>query len=388
MPDTTVGAGQHPTGAEYAAYLERMVSNGTVPLMLNTTVTSVERILPQGCFVVQTDSPKVFIANYVVWCGGEWHDPRRLPAADFPADAAVHYKDADVERLLAQQAAGPGDGDGRVVLVGGGEAGADLGVALARRGARVLIVEGESDDDDDKVLDPSRNLSPVTQDRLASAGDRIEYRTGTRCTRAERRGDVVTVSLQSARDPEDVEVITTGADVVLCTGFDPASNPLVRSLFSFSDAVNPEVTPEHDESTKTPNCFLAGPMLVHEVACADDGGGGGAGDDIIFCFVYKYRTRFAVVAGEIIRRHVEDQRQILEMNSGELSADLEAEIRRDLDEILAKRDAMIRHYEARGMLLTDLSCAQLGCGMTANDVPNYGYDPACACAPTADCETC
>jgi hypothetical protein len=196
----------------------------------------------------------------------------------------------------------------------------------------------------------------------------------------------VTVTLESASDPDATAVITTGADVVLCTGFDPASDPLLQTLFSFSDAGDPVVTPGHDESTRTPNLFLAGPMLVHEVACAD---GQDDGDDIIFCFVYKYRTRFAVVASEIIRRHVQDLQKILEENVDELSADEEAHYRTIPADILAKREAMADHYASRGMLLTDLSCAQLACGMTANDVPNYGYEP-CACAPgdATDCDTC
>jgi hypothetical protein len=45
---------------------------------------------------------------------------------------------------------------------------------------------------------------------------------------------------------------------------------------------------EHDESTLTSNLFLVGPSVRH--------------DDLIFCFIYKYRQRFAVVAKAIADR--------------------------------------------------------------------------------------
>jgi hypothetical protein len=45
---------------------------------------------------------------------------------------------------------------------------------------------------------------------------------------------------------------------------------------------------EQDESTKTPGLFLVGPQVRH--------------DDLIFCFIYKYRQRFGVVANAIGKR--------------------------------------------------------------------------------------
>ena len=39
---------------------------------------------------------------------------------------------------------------------------------------------------------------------------------------------------------------------------------------------------DEDESTKTPGLFLVGPAVRHE--------------DHVFCFVYKFRQRFGVVA--------------------------------------------------------------------------------------------
>eukprot|EP00931_Biecheleriopsis_adriatica_P060810 TRINITY_DN36530_c0_g1_i1.p1 TRINITY_DN36530_c0_g1~~TRINITY_DN36530_c0_g1_i1.p1 ORF type:complete len:585 (+),score=59.11 TRINITY_DN36530_c0_g1_i1:51-1757(+) len=391
VPDTAVnGRGEHPTGDEYASYLERMVKGSNLAFMFNNTVTSIERQNKQDCFVIKTDLGAVIIANYVVWCGGEWVSPRMLNIDAFPKDATVHYKHANVDELL-QSLRGVDD---QIVLVGGGEAGADLGVALANRGARVLIVESSSDEDSEEgeALDPSRRLSPVTQERLSMAGDKIEFRSATKCIGCRREGDTVTVNLEAA--DQAVTTVTTGSNVVLCTGFDPSCNPILKDLFSWKDG-SPEVTPTHDESKITRNLFLAGPGLLHTLSCApgDDKEESNAADNadnsgdtpnetqnIIFCFVYKYRTRFAVVASEIIKRFVEYQMDNMDdEHESTLSTD-------ELYEILAKCEKMQSYYRSKGMMLTDLSCAQLACGMKADDAPVYDYDPCRRCE--SDCLSC
>lgn len=492
VPDTAVnGRGQHPTGDEYASYLERMVNGSGLPCMFNAAVTSIERV-KQGCFIIKTDGGVVIVAEFVVWCGGEWVSPRMLNTDSFPKDATVHYKHANVDELLHSRRGT----DDQIVLVGGGEAGADLGVALANQGAKVLIVESSSDDNEDEQdLDPSRRLSPVTKERLSRAADNIELRSATKCIGAKREGDTVTVTLEAA--DQAITTVTTGANVVLCTGFDPSCNSILKDVFFWKNG-SPEVTPAHDESTTTRNLFLAGPALSHTLSCApgDDSeestveddfdnngevapsqgyvvsGAGGRGaacngvyekvgehqgkpmfklrggnaiiyfqkkwkitvggqprgwfysypgsasdepplgrwttqgyqngdadpaptvsrqsqadDDtqnIIFCFVYKYRARFAVVAGEIIKRFVVAQR-LRQQNSAD-DAEESAFSAEELDEVLVRCKRMQRYYQSKGMMLTDLSCAQLACGMSGDDRPVYDYDPCKGCE--TDCLTC
>lgn len=43
-----------------------------------------------------------------------------------------------------------------------------------------------------------------------------------------------------------------------------------------------------DESTKSPNVFLIGPQVTH--------------DDVVLCYIYKYRQRFAPLAEELLAR--------------------------------------------------------------------------------------
>ena len=414
VPDTSVfannGNSEHPTGHEYADYLERMMKGINVPQMYKNAVTSIERV-PQGCFVVKTARNKLFIAKYVVWCGGEWISPRLHKFKDFPVDAAVHYKFANVEDLLESRRS-PED---PIVLVGGGEAGADLGCALANRGARIVILESESDDNDgnggekeehveEAVMDPSRRLSPATQERIERNRDKIEFKTNARCLSAKRdhATDTVTVTFEERGGGGNnkaavVETIDTGANVVMCTGFDPSRNSVLKERFRWKDG-SPIVTPEHDESTITKDLYFAGPALMHTLTCRpgqedvveekekgnnNENEGDDDSKNIIFCFVYKYRTRFAVVASEILRRFVEDQRSLNETEETKSEFSKEA-----LEAIETKREQMQKYYRSKGMMLTDLSCAQLACGMNENDAPVYDYyDDGCGEA-CEKCDTC
>ena len=64
-----------------------------------------------------------------------------------------------------------------------------------------------------------------------------------------------------------------------------------------------------------------------------------------------------------------------------------------IEDLLMKKKRMQSYYRSKGFLITDLSCAQLACGMTGNDAPQYDSDASC-CAPgeeseaAAECNTC
>ena len=90
---------------------------------------------------------------------------------------------------------------------------------------------------------------------------------------------------------------------------------MVAELFEAREDGYPLLN-ENDESTISPGLFLCGPAVRHE--------------NLIFCFIYKYRQRFAVVAKAIAN-----------------SLDLPAE--------------GLETYRAFGMYLDDLSCCGKEC---------------------------
>jgi len=73
---------------------------------------------------------------------------------------------------------------------------------------------------------------------------------------------------------------------ILATGF-KSSATQIPDFFEWGEDGVPNLT-EKDESTKQKNLFLVGPSVQHK--------------NVIFCFIYKYRQRFAVVAKEVIER--------------------------------------------------------------------------------------
>jgi len=137
-------------------------------------------------------------------------------------------------------------------------------------------------------------LSPYTLERLdtIAESDRLSVDGGTVVERVSRtEGFRVDVRPADRETPPFVESTavpnsyTVPTRPLLATGFEPTFGP-VEPLFSVTDGAV-ELT-DRDESTETPGLFLAGPDVVH--------------NGVMFCFIYKFRARFPVVAAEIGNR--------------------------------------------------------------------------------------
>ena len=81
----------------------------------------------------------------------------------------------------------------------------------------------------------------------------------------------------------DGKCFQTSVAPLFAGGFE-GSHRLVADLFEKREDGFP-VLNEHDESTIVPGMFLCGPAVRH--------------GNLVFCFIYKYRQRFAVVAKSI-----------------------------------------------------------------------------------------
>jgi len=288
----------------------------------------------------------------------------------------------------------------------------------------------EDEDSEDEIshrkgaeLDPSRNLAPVTRARLERASEYVTIQKGAKCT-ATKIMDDGTIQVEFLVNDRNETRITSNK-VILCTGFDVSQNPVLKDAFEWKDG-SPVVTTTYDESTVLPGLFLAGPMLVHTLAptCAkrpspdeeteetermeeydadaeededtpmpkveevtmvekeeskDEPTTDAAGQRIIFCFVYKYRTRFAVLATKIVHRVLQDRYladpsdTTLEFNKDYQNWDRFESVKFVKEGQILKQSLrkMINHYTMKGMYLTDLSCSQLACGMSTNDTPIY-----------------
>ncbi|MBV6652312.1 MAG: NAD(P)-binding domain-containing protein [Mameliella sp.] len=255
---------EHPTGIEYAEYLERISKFFELEIETGVEVKSIED--KGGCFILDT-SKGVYGSHYVIWAAGEYQYPKTNA---FQGDhLCTHYSEIDsFSDIMGKES----------VVIGGFESGFDAAINLAKLGKKVTLID--SDNYVELInSDSSYSLSPFTRDRIKEVLDDIEYFAETKVEQ------VKFVDAKYYIKTDDDEIFVSDDEPVNCTGFD-TSLKLVDGLFDFGEGY-PLLT-EFDESRKTKNLFLAGPQVKHGNA--------------LFCFIYKYRQRFAIVAEEIAKR--------------------------------------------------------------------------------------
>uniref|UniRef100_A0A7S0LH77 Uncharacterized protein n=1 Tax=Coccolithus braarudii TaxID=221442 RepID=A0A7S0LH77_9EUKA len=316
---------QHPSGEQYADYLSELAEAAKLNVKTRTEVLGVK---PDGNVFdvhVRTASAdgaqkeETLHARYVVWAAGEFQYPREKPDGMAGAELCVHNSRV---RSWAQH---PGD---NFVVIGGYESGADAAVNLAKAGKQCTVLASTAAWNV-QTADPSTELAPYTGQRLrdvtaAGFSPRPKLLAPLRVLRVEAAAEggfnVVAawkatedLQLHQLRKPivggedclgaearlpgEGKEVLVhTPHPPVLATGFEGSVASAARHLFNLADdsddkakgclAGAPMLTAE-DESTKAPGVFLVGPSVRH--------------GKLSFCFVYKFRQRFAIVANAICR---------------------------------------------------------------------------------------
>ncbi len=296
-PETSPAFGlgvDYANGTQYAKYLRSVAAHFGLPIMDAAEVTAVDE--HEEGFAVQCERGPV-LARTLVWAGGEFSDPRlpRIPGASL----AVHSREPE--------AWAPSDGE--LVVIGGYESGIDLACHHVAGGARVTVLDEETPWDAGTGSDPSFRLAPRTRMRLAEALTTGRLRLeSVRAVGVKKDEGGFQVRLGDGRS------LRTPRAPLAATGFGSGLGP-VADLFAERPDGWPELD-DDDQSTTTPGLYLTGPAVRH----------GG----LKFCFVYKFRQRFAHIAGRIGERAGKD--------TGALEAWREA-----------------------GMLSDDLSCCGVEC---------------------------
>ena len=289
---------EHPTGEEYATYLQAIAEYYDLPVETDIDVLRVSKV--DELFHLETDD-HTYRSQYVIWAAGEFQYPRVNP---FPgAEHCIPYNEV---RSWREQGRNYGD---EALVIGGYESGIDAAVNLGRRGRVVRVLDSQNRWGITHV-DPSVSLSPYTRQRLIAAEDKgeLELISEAMVTRVERTDEGYSVYA------EDGRCWNTSGAPVLASGF-VGGVTLIADLFEWDENGSVQLTLD-DESTITPGLFVSGPQVRHE--------------KVIFCFIYKFRQRFAVIAAEIGQR---------------LGFDL----------------SPLEEYRERGMYLEDLSCCGESC---------------------------
>lgn len=255
---------EHPTGKEYAHYLSLIAKQEDITVEKNCEVTRIKK--PGRTFHIETNKGTYKTTN-LIWATGEYRQPN-----DTPFDGAEHcIHNSSIKSWSDLK------GDAFAVI-GGYESGIDAAHQLARLGKKVIVLDG-SDTMSVNRSDSSYALSPYTRDQFAEQQDNIRIAKNTRVHSVSKKDGSYVMHLG------DNNTLGSKTQPILATGFSPQLG-LVDDMFEKADDY-PLLT-DNDESTTTPGLFLVGPKVRH-------------GADI-FCFIYKYRQRFAVVAKTIAHR--------------------------------------------------------------------------------------
>ena len=287
---------EHPTGKQYAAHLQGLADYFELPILENTNILSLEKT--DELFHLETEKGTLF-AKKVIWAAGEYQYPSQ--GAFLGSELCLHTSKIKAYSDLAGE---------DYLIIGGYESGIDAAYHLSKHGKKVRVFD-QNCPWGEESSDPSLALSTYTFERIKS----IEFETNVELFSEKSVQSITFDGSIYELKTEDGGVFQSKNQPLLANGFD-GSHKFISNLFEHRDDGFAELN-DQDESTITPGLFLAGPMVRH--------------DGHIFCFIFKYRQRFAIVAQAIAA-----------------SFDLPT-------------DEFVAAYKGWGMYLDDLSCCGQEC---------------------------
>ncbi|WP_416150352.1 NAD(P)/FAD-dependent oxidoreductase [Salipaludibacillus sp. HK11] len=298
VPNTSPGysfKSEHLSGEDYATYISKVAEHFELPIEEKVEVKSVDK--KKDTFFVQTNEG-TYKSLFIIWAAGEFHYPNSQPFSG--AQHCLH---------TSQISSWENCKEDHYFIIGGSESGVDAAIQLSSQGIpSTILTKTPTWQNDDP--DPSKSLSPFTLDRLKRAPSLIRLIDNSKTLRVIGEDDGFSIELSNGKQ------VHTKTPPLLATGY-RTSLSLLPDKFVW-DSENKLQLTERDESTVTEGLFLVGPQVEHR--------------DVIFCFIYKFRQRFAIVAEEICIR---------------LGHPVNEEV--------------MAEYEDAGMYLDDLSCCDDSC---------------------------
>ena len=287
---------EHPTGKEYAEHLQDIAEYFELTILENTNVDSIEKT--DGLFHLNIGDSNLLAKN-VIWAAGEYQYPLLdgFEGVELCRHTATVSRYADLE------------GD-NFLIIGGYESGIDAAYHLANNGKKVVLFDINSPWDEESS-DPSITLSTFSFERMRNSN----FENNVRLNSQTPVKSVKIVDGTYEVRTQDGQVFSSNSKPLFAGGFD-GSHQFVSHLFDEREDAFPLLN-DSDESTIVPGMYLCGPSVRH--------------DGHIFCFIFKYRQRFAIVAQAIAS-----------------SLDIDT-------------DEFVEAYRGWGMYLDDLSCCGQEC---------------------------
>jgi len=289
---------EHPTGQEYAHYLRAVSDYLKLPIVEDTNIEEITH--SNKSFKLKIGGTDLVESRFVIWAAGEFQFPNLTPFKG--AELCTHNSHVNSWEDM--------EGD-EFYIIGGFESGMDAAVNLSLLGKKVHVLDRQAPWND-RDTDPSLNLSPFTLERLRGQYQfgRINLHENSEIKDIKEKSGKYEIKIKGKSKP-----FISLTKPILATGF-KNNLKIVNKFFDFDKEKSYPLLTENDESTITPGLFLAGPQVRHE--------------NLIFCFIYKYRQRFGVVANTI---------------GQELGVDTE----------------VLDKYRHEGLYLDDLSCCSGEC---------------------------
>jgi thioredoxin reductase len=263
---------EHLSGQQYADYLTFIADAWNMPIACDCEVIKVTAHT-EGGFTVETNHGELF-TQFLVWACGESQFPDLHPFSG--AQLCRHYATIEDWQTLEY---------GPHLVIGGYESGIDAAFNLTNLGHKVSLLARTQTWDLPDVYDPSQSLSPYSRERLRS----IEGNTNFKII---FDADVVEVHQEANGQyrvhTADGRYWDTEHAPILGTGFIKGGGATqIKDLWLWDDDGRIMLT-NNDESIHTPGLFLVGPQVRH--------------DQLIYCFIYKFRQRFARISHQISLR--------------------------------------------------------------------------------------
>jgi len=263
---------EHLSGHQYAGYLEAVADQAMLPIVCGCKVLQVNPE-PEGGFHLVTENGDLF-TRFLIWACGEYQFPDLTP---FPGGQLCrHYALIDDWRALSS---------GSYTVIGGYESGLDSTINLLKLGHKVRLLVRRLNWDLPDVTDPSLVLSPYTRQRLheVESSDQLEIIFDADVVEVTRGVDSGFRLHSKDGRHWDVE-----QQPILATGFiNGGGARQIEELWMWDDDGHVLLS-DVDESIYTPGLFFVGPQVRHEQR--------------IYCFIYKFRQRFARITQQISQR--------------------------------------------------------------------------------------
>ncbi len=263
---------EHLSGTEYVKYLKDIAKYFEIKIENNIEVLSVEK--NAEIFEIKTKQDIIYKSKYLIWAVGEYFYPKKN---SFEGSELCKYysniksfKNLKIKNL-----------DEPVIIIGGYEAGMDTAYNLAKLNIKTLVLDTFNRLSLD-IDDPSKSLSPYTIDRCFEYinNDTIIYEYDSKINKVDLKGGEYVITCEN-----NIEYKTKNQPI-FCGGFE-GSVSLIKNLVGKKEDGDLEIN-IHDESEKTKNLFFVGPSIHSK--------------NIILCFIYKFRMRYATVTSEIANR--------------------------------------------------------------------------------------